>query len=66
MIIINDIDTFNKGRSKFYLLLNRLESAGFSGRATAYSKYPNGDLGVKRWGDCEITSGCIEYIQGDT
>lgn len=61
LIIINDIDTLNKGRNKIYLLLNRLESAGFSGRATAYSKYPNGDLGEKRWGNCETTLGCIEY-----
>lgn len=61
LIIINDIDSYNKGRNLFYLLLNTLEDCGFNGIANAYSQYANGDLGKTRWGETKKRKGRIEY-----
>jgi len=61
LIIINDIDTYKKGRNLFYKLIDALEDNGYSGRATAYSSWANGDLGKTRWGGNKIRAGTIEY-----
>ena len=49
LIIITDIDSCNKGRNTWFSLLDKLESAGYSGHAIAQSAYPTGDLGQDRW-----------------
>lgn len=61
LIIINDIDSCNKGRDKFHILLNMLERAGYNGRATAYSKHKTGDLGERRWNAYGTRRGQIDY-----
>lgn len=49
LIIITDIDSINKGRNNWYLLLDKLENAGCCGTAYARSAFPNSDLGQERW-----------------
>jgi hypothetical protein len=61
LIIINDIDTIHKGRNFFCMLLDVLEDNDYSGKATAYSAHPDGDLGETRWGGKKNRSGNIEY-----
>ena len=61
LIVINDIDSYNKGRNLFHIFLNMLEDAGFVGTALAYSSYPNGDLGKIRWGASYRRLGQIDY-----
>lgn len=61
LIVINDIDSCNKGRPYFHELLDYLEDFGFSGRAVAFSNYETGDLGKIRWGVPKTRIGKIEY-----
>lgn len=49
LIIITDIDSMNKGRNYWFEFLDRLEAAGFSGRAVAKSAFSKSDLGCDRW-----------------
>ena len=49
MIIITDIDSRYKGRNNWYILLDKLEDAGYLGTAYAKSAFPTGDLGQDRW-----------------
>lgn len=49
LIIITDIDSMNKGRNSWFLLLDKLENAGYYGAALARSAHPKGDLGQERW-----------------
>lgn len=49
LFIFNDIDTMNKGRDKFYPFLDKLEAAGYTGVAYAFSAHPTGDLGRNRF-----------------
>lgn len=49
LIIITDIDSLNKGRNTWYILLDKLEEAGYCGIAYARSAFPTGDLGETRW-----------------
>ena len=49
LIIISDIDFWEKGRNTWYTLLDKLEDAGYYGTAYAHSAYPAGDLGAERW-----------------
>lgn len=49
LIIITDIDSCYKGRNTWFPLLDKLESAGYSGHAIAQSAYSTGDLGQDRW-----------------
>lgn len=51
LIIITDIDSFNKGRNKWYSFLDMLEKDDFCGNAYARSAFPKGDLGAVRWSD---------------
>lgn len=51
LIIITDIDSCHKGRSKWHVFLDMLEEAGCCGQAYARSTYPQGDLGQDRWRD---------------
>lgn len=66
LIVINDIDSWNKGRSYFHKFLDYLEDAGYSGRAVAYSLYENGDLGRERWGNNVSRRGRIDYSYVET
>lgn len=63
LIIITDIDSVYKGRNTWYWLLDKLEDAGYYGRALARSSYPNGDLGAERWSDHKTSAvfGNIKY-----
>ncbi len=61
LIIINDIDTYHKGRNLFYKLLDALEDSGYNGTAIAYSNYANGDLGKTRWGGNKKRLGSLDY-----
>jgi len=61
LIVINDIDSYHKGRNLFHGLLNILEEQGCNGHAYAFSDYPNGDLGKIRWGESFRRKGHIEY-----
>ena len=61
LIVVNDIDSINKGRKLFHKLLDALEDNGYNGRATAYSSYTNGDLGESRWGLSKVRPGTISY-----
>ncbi len=65
LIIINDIDTYHKGRNLFYKFLNLLEDNGYNGRSLAYSSYANGDLGKTRWGGNKVRNGNITYAYGN-
>lgn len=49
LIILTDIDSRHKGRSNWYVLLDKLEDAGYFGTAYARSAFPTGDLGQDRW-----------------
>ena len=49
LIIITDIDSRYKGRNNWYILLDKLEDAGYLGTAYAKSAFPTGDLGQDRW-----------------
>lgn len=49
LIIINDIDTYSKGRNYFWHLIDFVEQAGCYGKAYAISDCSTGDLGVERW-----------------
>ena len=49
LIIITDIDSRNKGRSNWFVFLDMLEAAGFSGNVYARSAYSDSDLGKERW-----------------
>lgn len=49
LFILNDIDTMNKGRDKFYPFLDKLEAAGYEGVAYAVSAHETGDLGRYRF-----------------
>ena len=51
LIIITDIDSYNKGRNRWYSFLDMLEDAGYYGDAYARSAFPTGDLGAERWSD---------------
>ena len=66
LIVINDIDSYNKGRSYFHQFLDYLEDAGYSGQAIAYSLYENGDLGRERWGNNVSRRGRIDYSYVET
>lgn len=61
LIVINDVDSYIKGRNLFHIFLNMLEDAGFIGTALAYSSYSNGDLGKIRWGESYRRPGQIDY-----
>lgn len=63
LIIITDIDSVNKGRNKWYWLLDKLEDAGYHGCALARSFYPTGDLGADRWSGHKMSPvfGNIKY-----
>ncbi len=63
LIIITDVDSRFKGRSSWFLFLDMLESAGFSGDAYARSAHSNGDLGKDRWSHHKNSScfGNISY-----
>lgn len=61
LIIITDVDSCNKGRSNWFIFLDMLENAGFSGNAYARSAYPDGDLGKVRW-SYHKNSPCFENI----
>lgn len=51
LIIITDIDSYNKGRNRWHSFLDMLEDAGYYGDAYARSAFPTGDLGAERWSD---------------
>lgn len=62
LIIINDVDSMNKGRNTFHRLISKLEAAGYSGHAYAKSFFETGDLGRDRWGiDYFHRNGVIDY-----
>ena len=61
LIIINDVDSYLKGRNLFCRLLNILEDEGIYGKAFAISNYANGDLGKIRWGGNRMRKGRIDY-----
>lgn len=64
LIIITDIDYWDKGRNTWYTLLDKLEDAGYYGTAYAHSAYPTGDLGAQRWSSHKTSPvfNHIEYI----
>lgn len=67
LIIITDIDSCKKGRSNWFVFLDMLEEAEFSGRAYARSAHPDGDLGKDRWSHHKDSScfGNISYTYGE-
>lgn len=70
IIILCDVDSMDKGRSRWFTLLDKLEEKHYRGRAFAMSYYPNGDLGAERWSNHKAhpTFGNIlyQYIQNDS
>ena len=70
LIAIFDIDSMNKGRNQWYLLLDKLEQKGYRGNAFARSFYPNGDLGIERWSKNKLSKNfgniVYHYQQNDS
>lgn len=70
LIIICDIDSRYKGRSKWFSLLDKLEQAQYHGNAFARSHYPTGDLGEERWSTCKLSpffgNIAYHYCQNET
>ena len=67
LIIICDVDSINKGRKKWFSLLDKLEQNGYCGHAVAKSYYTNGDLGVERWSRNKASplfgNICYQFVQ---
>lgn len=49
LLMLNDVDSMNKGRNIFFQLIDILEEKGYIGKAYAKSSHGIGDLGQERW-----------------